>query len=79
MYSLYKKKRKPYIIIDNYSPIKAKNFKLAGYLDFHVPYQKFEFHNVSGLLTIRFLPSCKGTHETKSHNTQYVMIRHRIL
>ena len=34
--SLYKKKRKPYIMFDNSSPFKDGHFKLAGYLDYYV-------------------------------------------
>ena len=33
LYSLYKKKRKLYILVDNLSPFKDEHFKLAGYLD----------------------------------------------
>ena len=32
-YSVYKKKRKLYIVFDNKSHFKDKHFKLAGYLD----------------------------------------------
>ena len=39
IYSLYKKKRKPYIMFHNSSNFKDEHFKLAGYLDWHVPNQ----------------------------------------
>ena len=69
IYSLYKKKRKPYIMFNtsNSSPFKDEHFKLAGYLDWYVPYQQVEFHIFSCTKTARFLSSCKGTHKTKSH------------
>ena len=38
-YSLYKKKRKDYILFDNLGTFKDKHFKLTGYLDWYVPYQ----------------------------------------
>ena len=79
IHSLYKKKRKPYIIFDYWSPIEAKLLKLAGYLDFYVFYQQVEIRNVNGFFTTCFLSPCKGTHKTKSHNTQYVMISHRMI
>ena len=66
-YSLYKKKRKHYIIFNNLRTFKDEHFKLAGDLDWHVPYQLEEFHNFSGTITSRFLSSCKRTHGTKSH------------
>ena len=39
MYSLYKKKRKHYIIFDNLRMFKDEHFKLTGDLDWHVLYQ----------------------------------------
>ena len=38
-YSLYKKKRKHYIIFYNLRTFKDEHFKLTGDLDWHVPYQ----------------------------------------
>ena len=38
-YSLYKKKRKHYIIFNNLRTFKDEHFKLIGDLDRHVPYQ----------------------------------------
>ena len=38
-YSLYKKKRKHYIIFNNLRTFKEEHFKLTGDLDWHVPYQ----------------------------------------
>ena len=66
-YSLYKKKRKHYIIFNNLRTFKDEHFKLTDDLDWHVPYQLDEFHNFSCTITSRFPSSCKGTHETKSH------------
>ena len=66
-YSLYKKKRKHYIIFNNLRTFKDEHFKLTGNLDWHVPYQLDEFHIFSCAITSRFPSSCKGTHETKSH------------
>ena len=67
IYSLYKKKRKHNIIFNNLRTFKDEHFKLTGDLDWHVPYQKDEFHNFSGTITSCFPSSCKGTHEAKSH------------
>ena len=67
LYSLYKKKRKHYIILNNLRTFKDEHFKLTGNLDWHVPYQLNEFHNFSGTITSRFPSSCTDTHETKSH------------
>ena len=39
LYSLYKKKRKHYIIFNNLRTFKDKHFKLTGDLDWSVPYQ----------------------------------------
>ena len=39
IYSLYKKKRKPYVIFDDLSPFEDEHFNLAGYLDWSVSYQ----------------------------------------
>ena len=69
IYSLYKKKRKHYIIFNNLSTFQDEHFKLTGDLDWHVPYQKDEFHIFSDTITSRFPSSCKGTHEIKSHKT----------
>ena len=66
-YSLYKKKRKHYIIFNNLRTFEDEHFKLTGDLDWHVPYQLDEFHNFSCTITSRFPLSCKGTLETKSH------------
>ena len=38
-YSLYKKKRKHYIIFNNWSTFKDEHFKLTGYLDLFLLYQ----------------------------------------
>ena len=38
-YSLYKKKRKHYIIFNNLSTLKDGHFKLTGYQDWYVIYQ----------------------------------------
>ena len=38
-YSLYKKKRKHYIIFNNLRTFKDEHFKLTGDLDWHDPYQ----------------------------------------
>ena len=67
VYSLYKKKRKHYIIFNNLRIFEDEHFKLTGDLDWHVPYQLDEFHNFSCTITSRFPSSCKDTHETKSH------------
>ena len=73
MYSLYKKKRKLYIIFNNLRTFEDEHFKLTGDLDWHVPYQLDEFYNFSCTLSSRFTSSCKGTHETKSHkNSNFV-------
>ena len=39
IYSLYKKKRKHYIIFNNLRTFKDEHFKLTGDLDWHVPYE----------------------------------------
>ena len=39
IYSLYKKKRKHYIIFNILRTFKDEHFKLTGDLDWHVPYQ----------------------------------------
>ena len=44
IYSLYKKKRKHYTILNNLRTFEDEHFKLTGYLDWHVPYQLDEFH-----------------------------------
>ena len=62
--SLYKKKRKPYIMFDDLGPCKDAFLKLAGLLDWHVPYLKVKFHNFPALKTSRFLSLYKGTHIT---------------
>ena len=67
LYSLYKKKRKHYIIFNNLRTFEDEHFKLTGDLNWHVPYQVVELHNVSCTITSRFPSSRKGTHETKSH------------
>ena len=38
-YSMYKKKRKHYILFNNLRTFKDEHFKLTGDLDWHVPYQ----------------------------------------
>ena len=48
-YSLYKKKRKHYIIFNNLRTFNDEHFKLTGDLDWHVPYQLDEFHNFPAL------------------------------
>ena len=40
IYSLYKKKRKPCTMFNYSSHFKYEHFKLAGYLDWYVPYQQ---------------------------------------
>ena len=67
LYRLFKKKRKHYIIFNNLRTFIDEHFKLASDLHWHVPYQKDEFHNFSGTITLSIPSSCKGTHETKSH------------
>ena len=57
LYSLYKKKRKRYTIFDNLRTFEDEHFKLTGDLDWHVPYQKDEFHNVSDTIPSRFSSS----------------------
>ena len=66
-YSLYKKKRKHYIIFNNLRTFEDEHFKLTGDLDWHVLYQLDECHNFSCTITSHFPSSCKGTHESKSH------------
>ena len=39
IYSLYKKKRKPYIMFDNSSHFEDEHFKLVGFLDWYGSYQ----------------------------------------
>ena len=75
MYSLYKKRRKHYIIFNNLKTFKDEHFKLTGDLDWHVPYQLDEFHNFSCTITSRFPSSCKGTHETKSHKNSMSLLK----
>ena len=48
-YSLYKKKRKHYIIFNNLRTFEDEHFKLTVDLDWHVPYQLDEFHNFPAL------------------------------
>ena len=67
MYSLYKKKRKHYIIFNNLRIFEDEHSKLTGDLDWHVRSQLDEFNIFSLTITSRFPSSCKGTHETKSH------------
>ena len=44
IYSLYKKKRKHYIIFNNLRTFEDEPFKLTGDLDWHVPYHLDDFH-----------------------------------
>ena len=62
IYSLYKKKRKHYIIFNNLRTFEDEHFKLTGDLDWHVPYKLDAFHNFSCTITSRFTSSCMGTH-----------------
>ena len=63
---LYKKKRKLYLIFDNWSHLKDNHIKLAGCLDCCVYCQYVTFYNVSCTFTTCFL-SCTGTQRTKGH------------
>ena len=72
LYSLYKKKRKHYIIFNNLRTFEDDHFKLIGELDWHVPYQLDEFHIFSCTITT-FSFVMQGYPWNQKSQKQYVM------
>ena len=73
MYTQYIKNLETYIIFYiNNRNFKDRHFKLAGCLDWYEWYQKAEFNNLTGLVTICVLTSYNGTYKTK-HRKQNVI------